>query len=58
MTDNDQSYRNRAEELRAIADSLRDAAAKATLMTVASQYEQMAFRIENQSRPEADDSES
>lgn len=40
-----ESYRNRAEELRAVAETMKDGTARATLLGIAMDYDKMADRL-------------
>ena len=48
-------YRQRAVELRAIADQVMDLKARSTLLDVAEDYERMAQTAENTARPDNGD---
>lgn len=48
--DNPEHWRQRAKEMRRLAEDLRDLIAKATLPEIADQYERLALRAEQRLR--------
>lgn len=52
-----EQYRNRAEELRQIAETMKDKDARATMLRVANDYENMADRLQDIKRSDVSGSE-
>ena len=53
LLDNPEYWRKRAEEARVVAESIRDAKSRETMLGVAEDYERMAMRAEDRANGKA-----